>query len=98
MSASAFPDEELKKRLELTIFMGFEESKDQAESVQEKLLYFCIVNEEKVKSKKKDEDSEDEEDLKNVQRKDQRCVCLSISKKMKIRIHSLKQVRNAVFN
>lgn len=94
MSASAYSDEDIKKRLELTLFTGFDENADldTKDSIPEKLLYFCLVNEEKAKSSKKNDDSDDDDELKFA-KKDQRCICLSISKKMKIRIHSLKQVQ-----
>ena len=78
-----YRDEDIKRRLEQTIFIGFgdkNENEDSKEKLAEKLLYFCIINEEKFKpthkkSKSADVDSDDEED--KTTKKEQVCVCLT---------------------
>lgn len=78
MSASAYSEEDIKKRLELTIFVGFDvaDSKDQ---LPEKLLYHCLVNEEKAAkaSSKKAKDDDSDEETPDATKKEQRCICLT---------------------
>ena len=79
---TAYSEEDIKKRLELTLFIGFDRTDGQSDSkehIPEKLLYHQLVSEEKVKSNtllskkqnhqhhsKEDDQSEDDDNNANL--------------------------------